>query len=312
MTIELRLTEVDPPTAEPERTIYRDIVNLPDPTTLGITIRYFNYDDVNLYMQITGSATGYTFTPVNLGLLASGTNAYKNLDNFASRAKPTVGQLPNGEMSENITLILKGYTDAGYTTLKWTFDRIVTVIWINSADAAFSVDFLNNFDDGTVQGWAELMESGGGNGTFAVSIDYVLSTPYALRRTNDYNVEHFIDRIYKSFTTPNKNAVYAIFDIRLSRPASFWHPTYGWLGVWLKNLVIKSSSNTLVYLGKPYDTYRSENGANYVPLNKWIRIVAPITKNTSVELRIVLECYGYVVQPPGYRIWLDDFKIISK
>ena len=72
MTIELRLSDVDPPAPEPKRTIYRDIVNLPDPAKFGLTIRYFNYDDVGLYFQITGSATGYTFGTVNLGLLASG------------------------------------------------------------------------------------------------------------------------------------------------------------------------------------------------------------------------------------------------
>ncbi|MCL6579207.1 MAG: hypothetical protein K6T73_07455, partial [Candidatus Bathyarchaeota archaeon] len=88
MTIELRLSDVDPPAPEPKRTIYRDIANLPDPVKLGLTIRYFNHDDVGLYFQITGSGTGYTFGTVNLGLLASGKNAYINLDEFASRAKP--------------------------------------------------------------------------------------------------------------------------------------------------------------------------------------------------------------------------------
>jgi len=170
MTIELRLTEVDPPAEEPHRTIYHDLASLPDPVIQGITIRYFNHDDVGLYFRITGSGTGYTFTPVNLGLLATGTNKYCNLDNFASRAKPS------GEMGENITLTLKGYTDSGYSNLKWTFERIVQVIWINSADPAYTVDELDNFDDGTVQGW-----SGDEPTYFGVATDYVLSTPYSLR-----------------------------------------------------------------------------------------------------------------------------------
>jgi len=304
MTIELRLTDVDPPTAEPARTIYRDIANLPDPTTLGITIRYFNYNDAGLYMQITGSATGYTFTPINLGLLASGANIYKNLDNFASRAKPTVAQLPNGEMSENITLTLKGYTDSGYTNLKWTFNRVVTVIWINSTDAAFTVDELDNFDDGTVQGWAAAAEYHVESGypTLAVATNYVLSTPYSLkmRQLNGATGETR-SRLYKSFTTPNKDKVYAIFDCRVTR---------GHYGARLKYVNFQRDSTALVFLGKPYD----DVGADNFVADKWFRIVVPLPKNTTLELRVIIDEYTDTYPYSAYwqDLYLDDFKIISK
>ena len=311
MTIELRLTDVDPPAAEPKRTIYRDIANLPDPTTLGVTIRYFNYDDVGLYMQITGSATGYTFTPVNLGLLATGANAYKNLDNFASRAKPTVAQLPNGEMGENITLTLKAYTDSGYTDLKWTFDRVVQVIWINSADAAFTVDELDNFDDGTVQGWAVTIDAGGGGQapTLTVVNDYVLSTPYSIKMLNptgpSSQTSEQAGRLYKSFTTPNKDTVYAIIDVRISIPyVAYVGPSYS------KYIRVNRDGTVLVFLGRPYDAVE----ANYAPLNKWMRIVVPLPKNVTTELRII---FGMVYIANAYGawrgyLWLDDFKMISK
>jgi len=309
MTIELRLTDVDPPAAEPKRTIYRDIVNLPDPVKLGITVRYFNYDDVGLYFQITGSGTGYTFGTVNLGLLGSGSNAYINLDEFASRAKPSVGDLPNGEMEENITLILKGYTDSGYTNLKWTFERVVTVHWINSADAAFTVDFLNNFDDGTVQGWAVMMEIYGGTPTLTVVSDYVLSTPYSIKARTPLaptavTVERAV-RLYKSFTTPNKDAVYAIIDVRNTvEYEEYVGPSYN------KYIRVNRNDVVLVFVGRPYDTV----AANYVPLDKWMRIVVPLPKNATVELRIVLDVLSvgnaYGARYASY--WLDDFKIISK
>jgi len=312
MTIELRLTDIDPPTAEPKRTIYRDIANLPDPTTLGITIRYFNYDDVGLYMQITGSGTGYTFTPANLGLLGTGANAYKNLDNFASRTKPTVAQLPNGEMSENITLTLKGYTDAGYTNLKWTFNRVVTVIWINSTDASFTVNEVDNFDDGTVQGWAVVNESQSISLSVAPQTDYVLSPPYSLRVTEGSSnigspCQNFQTRyrLYKSFTTPNKDKVYAVMDIRIGRAVSGGEKYF-------KNYTLKKDSDVLVYLGKAYDTAASD----YIPVAKWVRIVVPLPKNTTLELRMVLE-HVYHRSDSGsmyaYSLfWMDDFKIISK
>jgi hypothetical protein len=299
MTIELRLTEVDPPTDEPHRTIYHDIASLPDPVIQGLTIRYFNHDDVDLYFKITGSGTGYTFTPVNLGLLATGANAYKNLDNFVSRAKPSI------EMGENITLILTAYTDAGYTNLKWTFERVVQVIWINSADPSYTLDESDNFDDGTVQGWAAVQDevNKAAISSFGVATDYVLSTPYSLKCSffAYYPYEARV-RIYKSFTTPNKDRIYAIIDVRIDKNASAPQ-------VWLKNLQIKQDTTILVFIGRPFDTA----AALYTPIAKWIRIVVPLPKSTTLELRVVHSHarlgaggsdYGYV--------WLDDFKIISK
>jgi len=301
LSIELRLTNIDPPAEEPQRTIYRDILNLPDPVKLGMTVRYFNHDSVTLYFQITGSGPGYTFGTVNLGSLAAGTDAYINLDEFASKAKPSAGDLPNGEKDENITLTLRGYTDAGYSNLKWTYERTVGVHWINSVDPAFTVDFLNNFDDGTVQGWATVDEEGnwtaGGFPALAVVTDYVLSTPYSLKtRSRCKTVTGKVrTRTYKSFTTPNKNKVYAILDLRCGGATRT-----------TKNLTIKNGDTMLVYIGRPYDT----GATNYYPKDKWRRIIVPLPKNTSVEVRIVVEFYQNVDGESAS--WLDDFKIISK
>jgi hypothetical protein len=317
--VELRLSNVDPPTPEPKRTIYRDIVNLPSTVKLGLTIRYFNYDDVGLYFQITGSGTGYTFGTVNLGLLASGANAYQNLDEFASRAKPSASDLPNGEKEENITLTLKAYTDSGYSNLKWTFERVVTVHWINSADAAWTVDpqypagNSTNFDNGTVQGWAAANELNNDSGypTLEVATDYVLSTPYSVKMTGRDNAATSVtgqrecrSRLYKSFTTPNKDTVYAIADIRYAAYASG-----NMMG---KNLQIARDTTLLIFIGRPYDTV----GTVYIPANKWVRLVVPLPKNTTLEIRLimsVLKYYSGGVEPyQDHYLWLDDFKIISK
>jgi len=307
MSIELRLSDVEPPDPEPKRTIYRDIANLPDPTKLGITIRYFNYDDVGLYMQITGSGTGYTFGTTNLGLLASGANAYRHLDEWASKAKPSPGDLPGGEMQENITLTLKGYTDSGYTNLKWTFERIVTVYWINSADAAFTVDELDNFDDGTVQGWAAANETGNDGGYPAVGVvtDYVLSASYSLRITQQaYNAvgnKEVRGRLYKSFTTQNKPKVFAIFDIRLADGDS--------ANTWKKYIASRRDGTTLIFLGRPFDAVAS----SYVPLNRWIRIVMPLPGNTTLTVQIAFDwLHPILAATYSTYVRMDDFKIVSK
>jgi len=304
MSIELRLSDVDPPASEPKRTIYRDIVNLPSTVKLGLTIRYFNHDDVDLYFQITGSGTGYTFGTVNLGLLASGANAYINLDELASRAKPSASDLPNGEKEENITLILKGYTDGGYTNLKWTYERIVTVHWINSADAAFTVDEVDNFDDGTAQGWAaeNIANNDTGFPTLAIATDYVLSTPYSIKMTSQgpLATAQVESRIKKDFTTPNKSKVFAIFDVRASGNA---------IDSPLENLQIRKDASPLVSLGIPNATTTGHK----FPSDRWIRIVVPLPANTTLTLDVYLLFRD--TQPSIKTVayaWMDDFKIISK
>jgi len=288
--IEFRFSDIMPPEADPPKTIYRDVVNLPDPVKLGLTIRYFNYDDVSLYFKIFGAGTGYTINPVELGSLGSGQNAYRNLDEFASRAKPSSGAFSGGEFEEQITLTLKAYTDSGYSNLKWTFERVVTVHWIKSDDPAFTVDYLNNFDDGTVQGWAVLNEQGG-SPSLAVATDYVLSTPYSAKVSVSYISNQVRTRLHKNFTTPNKNKVFAIANIREG-------------ATYTKNLRIQKDDDILVWLGRPYDDVTQD----YVPADKWLRVVVLLPKNTTLNFRIVEER-----RSTGTRyFWMDDFMIISK
>jgi len=305
--IELRLTDVEPPKREPERTLYRDIASLPSPVKLGITVRYFNFDDVGLYFQITGSAAGYTFGTVNLNsgaVVGSGTDKYENLDEFASRAKPSVGDLPGGEMEENITLILKAYSDPGYTTLKWTFERVVTVHWINNADAAFTQDVLNDFDDGTVQGWSKV-HIGPTVSYLEIVTDYVLSAPYSLRLRQLYQGSptdaHMRSYLRKSFTTPNRDTIFAIIDTRQTNDDAG--------GCLSKYIKIQKDETLLIFIGRPYDTVFED----YIPKNRWMRIVVPLPKNVTVELRIV---HGVFAEGDGYAhnayIWLEDFRIVSK
>ena len=308
MSIELRLSDVDPPAPDPPRTIYRDVLNLPDPVKLGITIRYFNHDDVTLYFKITGSGTGYTFGTVELDSLASGADAYKNLDQLASRTKPSAGDFTNGEFEETVTLTLKAYTDAGYTEPpKWTFERSVTVHWIKSDDAAFTVDELDNFDDGTVQGWAVADETGnlGGFPTINVVNDFVLSPPWSCKMIGS-NASFPIEvrsRLFKQFTTPNKPVVYAIMDVRtLSERALDWNCL----------VQIQRDGTVLVHLGLFYTPCLAA-ACDCIPEDKWMRVVVPLPKDTTLDVRIVHSCQAGGVAGAGtYDLWIDDFKIISK
>ena len=303
MSIELRLSDVDPPAPDPPRTIYRDVLDLPDPVLLGITIRYFNYDGVGLYFQITASGTGYTFGTVNLGLLGAGANRYENLDDFGSRAKPVVGDFTLGEFEESVTLILRAYTDAGYTDLKWTHERTVTVYWIKSDDAAWTLDEDDDFDDGTVMGWAVANETGndGGYPTIAVATDFVLSAPYSCKITQKASAEgvEFRARLYKSFTTADRPKVFAIINLRSAVNSAF---------VRIKNVQVQRDGTVLVFLGRPYD---GEN-EDYLVMDKWMRIVVLLPRNTTLDVRLVQSFHARSFGAYLGYLWLDDFKIISK
>jgi len=294
------------------KTVYTDLVDLPDPLLLGLTIHYYNHSDSTLYMKIFIAGTNWSSNSVELGSLASGTNAYKNLDNFSSRTKPA------SETTEALTLTLKGYTDSGYSDEAYAFSRTVTVIMIKSDDGSWTEDESDNFNDGTVQGWDGENQYGYGGRldslSVAVATDFVLSPSYSLKMTaKDWypsldNVEKRV-AFYKAFTTPNRNTVYAIVNVRGFK---WTYDTTG--GAWSKHIKITIDGNTvLVHIGTPYDVTH----VNAAPREKWLRIVVPLTKNTTLTVKIVF-CINQQAYITGethnsylYN-WLDDFKIISK
>jgi hypothetical protein len=305
----------------PHKTIYIDIVGMPDPMLFGTTIHYYNHSDQTLYFKIFIEGVNWTSNSVALGSLTTGTNAYINLDNFSSRAKPT------SATTEQLTLTLRGYTDAGYTVLFAEFTRLVTVIFIKSDDGSWITDFSNNFDDGTIQGWSgvhiatQQTPYGPPSNpviTTEVATDYVLSNPYSLKLTDKVTINiqsgatysvYVTGKLTKQFTTANRTS-YAIFNVRLSGAFSGYSvggDKYGKLMQFLRDATM------LIRLGKDADLTQTI----YFTTDKWIRVVVPLPANTTLNLNIIgsVMVRQYIGGSPTYMntfIWLDDFKIISK
>lgn len=300
MSVDLRFSQVSPPAEEPKRTIYGDIVSLPDPVYLGTTVRIFNNDSVTLYMRVDGSGTGWTFQTFDLGALAAGSDMYRNLDRLASRAKPA------SALQETITVRLRAYTDAGYSNLKWTYERSILVVFIKSDDGTWTSEILNNFDDGTLQTWSGANDTGAGSYSFAVATDYVLSPPYSAKsEVNLFGSAGTLScrqHVQKSIAAINKNIVLAIIDFRLRASGGTQNRT--------KWLEVRRDGTVLCYLGRPYDTVYED----YVPKDKWLRVIVLLPKNTALTLSIYH--WACVVKASGDNtyntIWLDDFKVISK
>jgi hypothetical protein len=277
------------------KTIYADIVDLSDPILLGVTINYFNYSDSTLYFKIVGSGpnSAWSGSTVALGALGSGLNLFKNLDNFFSRIRP------NNETTEVAVLTLLGYSDSGYTNLVYTFVRNVTIVFINSNDGSWTQDFLDNFDDGTIDEWAAEILAGDGNISLAINSNYVLSTPYSCRKVRATSSGQFAaDRIKKTFTTSVRTTCYAIFNVRVGDNGAnlCYH----------KELKIRINNVSILTLGTPSTLEIQE-----IPKNKWLRIVVPLTPSSILLLDIFHNVYN-IYPATGVFLWLDDFKIISR
>ena len=274
----------------PSKTIYADILNMPDPMQLGICARIFNLDDIGLYMQLEGSHPNWTFTPVNLGSWASGTSKDIPRRAFGSRAKPAV------ETVEVIAITLNAYTDGGYSNLKWTMTRNITVFIVDSIDASWSLDEDDNFDDGTVQGWAA-SSSTPPVGGFGVANDYFLSPPWSLKATEGGTYWFWDEWFYKSFNTADKDHVLAIADVRFEQRLGLQY--YFSFQILIDGVVTVYPLPTEKYWER---TFR---------LGFWYRFVFPLPRNSTVEIR--LKYFGNSNAHPWYLdMWLDDFRIISK
>jgi len=282
--VDLRFSTVAPPDPEPLRQIYCDIVNLPDPLTMALGVRIFNLDSSALYMKVDATADAWTFTAAELGILGAGSNFYRNLTSFGERARPGTPR------QEVLVVTLYAYSDPGYSNLVWTVARNIAVEYIQSDDETWTSDFVNNFDDGTVQGWdAYPIPCGTGSGIGVVT-DYVLSVPYALRwycnhtsAQNDWDTYFF-----KSFTTPDRNRVFMIADFRIDHLYSQDRGIYAEVAG-VKTLICKINA----------------------PLDTWMRLVVPLPiDSTDVAIRIGQTYFNGMNDPS--KMWLDDFKIISK
>lgn len=282
MSIELRLSEIAPPTSEPHHTIYTDILNLPNPVKLGFAYKAFNYDAVTLYFQLIATCAGWTFpASTNEGAISTGGNATYTHDQYGSRARPAA------ETIETITLTLKAYTDAGYTILKWTYVRDITVWFIKSNDGTWTQDFLDNFDDGTVDGWAATASIS--LLLFSIATDYVLSPTYSCKALGQSNGPNCWISMNKSFNTPNRAKVFMIANLRFDASS-------GTPGIATMSIIVAGTTVLSIV----------------IPNNRWMRIVVPLPSNTvgvAINLRAdgTSGTWGW-----GIYEWQDDFTIVSK
>lgn len=283
--------------AEPSahKTQYCDLRDVPDPMYLGLGALIYNYDSIGLYMQITGEGIGWTIGTTNLGVLGSGSSFRREITRFAEKAKRS------GEGNDSVTVTLNAYTDSGYTNLKWTYDKTIVIHFFDSTDPSWTTDVLNNFDDGTTQGWGCFPTVPCGYlGKCEASPNYYRSAPNSMMKYCDHTSTPslWFGGFYKPFNIPDKDEVYVIADMIFTGGSTDYEGFY-------------------IEVGNTNPPGATSNGIkfNYVrndtPKNIWIRLVAPLPRGESnLEIRVGVE-YWYAAYS-NTRFYMDDFKIISR
>jgi len=274
------------------KTVYSDIPNLPDPVYLGITIKARNYDEVTLYFRIKATHPSWTFTTVDLGAVASGAEIIRHLHDYGYRGRPTA------EITDACEFTLEAYTDSAYTNLKWTSIRIIKVVFIKSDNGTWTLNMINNFDDGTLQDWSSDWGAAARAeyivGAFGIAEDYALSVPYSAKAHMRVTFPAWVaswQRIYKSITTPDTPEVFAIVNLRIAYEA----------GPRIETVKVLFAGTVLSELG--YSGYE-------FPTGFWLRIVVPLPRATTGTIEISVS--GVTGHDLGWYVWLDDFKLISR
>ena len=130
--------------ADPD--ICMDYKALADPFETRIPIAITNTETYELWfiVELVSPPAGYTEYSKQLGSVGSGASVYKFFK--FKRARPA------SKVTDDLTLRITAYTDAGYTT-EYGYKDYAVKYYLFDRDDLTLVD-ADNFDDGTVQGWS--------------------------------------------------------------------------------------------------------------------------------------------------------------
>ena len=274
------------------KTMIMDLVGLPDPSIFSIGVRAYNNDTIVLYFQLDAETkTGWTFTPTNLGSVSIGANIYFVAKDMASRDKPS------GALEETVTFLLKAYTDAGYSNLKFTTELPQDFIFIDSSE--MSLHDEDDFDDATVMGWdkvcitAPIAQCDLGTST-AVFLSAPRSLEHLMYKSGSYELYGYI---FKEFTTPSADRVFAIINIDAY--------DYGGTTKEFRKLTIAiliDAAETILYqLGQ------DAGSGDRIHRDKWLKLVVSLPAATTLTIRIYHKGYS---NWSTVRLYLDNFKIV--
>jgi len=270
-------------------TYYTDIAPIVGANMLfGYQQYSLNQEVATKYYKIEGITSGGGWTPQaaqQLGAIASGTGTRFNVPDFMQRTTPA------SPVTEDITLRISRYPDNTYTDPPEAIaDRVVTHKFIDSG--AMTLLNLDNFDDGTVQGWT-LTQQESGYFTMGVDSTYHISPAYSLRMRgrNTWSSAWRTKwgRASKPFVVPSASEAYLVINVMVRKTGASVHYTFAIYN----NGVIVAELN-------PSD--------NQIIFDKWMRLVIPL--ETGITNAIDLHHYVGITDTKLTYIYFDDLKIV--
>jgi hypothetical protein len=210
---------------------YICINNLKDATLrMQIALQIKNQEASPFYFKVdqySAPPSGWSVLPMLVGAVQVGETKQFIYAN-ASRSKPT--SIPQGRLTESISLVVKAYYDSGYTNLYSQDNFTVTFNFLDLTSNQWTTLYHDNFDDGTTQGWTVSGEGYNYHGaSVGVSDTYYRTFQYSLRldawAAYSYGTSWRRGCFQKTFNVGSVNEVYLIYSIR----SDDWqaHYTYG-------------------------------------------------------------------------------------
>jgi len=120
---------------------------------MNIALHIQNFENNSYYFMITQyqtPPTGWSITPYYVGQI----NVDQGLDFvYSNLAREKPSSIPQGEITETISLVVKAYYDSSYINLYSQDNFTVNFNFIDRLSTSWTIMQYNNFDDGTPQGW---------------------------------------------------------------------------------------------------------------------------------------------------------------
>jgi len=260
--------------ADPD--LYIDTADLPDPFSINIPLCITNNESITLYFKavLVNPPADYTVTEATLGSVGAGSSAC-----FVATFRRYKPSLVDGEYQETVTLRVEAYTDDAYTDLYGYIDIDITIVFIDHTDPAWSVVDIDNFDQGSEEGWAiteKTIDAAFEDTCWILDIksDHYISSPYSLGCDGEASPPRII---YKDFDLSAYSKAFIV--IHIYRVDDFA------LAIGDQLVIPRAISRLL-------------------PSSKWIRLVHKLPTGTTVRVAFHFSLNS------GNR--LDDIIVIAK
>lgn len=230
---------------------YIAINELEDPSMqMGIRLFIQNQEASGYYFKIDKNQTppaGWVINPQKIGHIdVDGTKDFV----YDQMWRTTPTSIPEGRLTETIYLAAMAYYDAGYMSLYSQDTFNVTFHFIDRTSPVWTTIYLDNFDDGTTQGWS-------GN----TRTDYYRSFRYSLY-TSDFRKTYYIAPGYTEsylvfamrFTSTYLNYPYIYIDDTLY----FQPDVKPSAGVWYQFVIPLHIGSTSVRISTVYSAYMDD------------------------------------------------------